>query len=678
MDILQYINKMNRLYGNDSTPERFNTRQYLQGGRVGMKPGGLVEPGVTHYGREKKHERTAADIKADVSRTGRPQIPPTLEHEKIAQKIYKKSFDELEYYQQSNIRTGKKTLKTVIKDPLTLLSNVERVMLTEKRMKKFETKFIKENGRLPSQKEYTRLGKFDFESVKKAVNKGIVKTLPLNLTKGLAGQQAVYKDLVKLAGKESVKNIFKKGKPTKTDINVVANALGTKDKTVATRRLYQLASAFANEIQVPGIKPQYVKSALKIMDESPYNSILRGINELQIGKSVGEKSLASIRAGIRKIPEYIFSGDYNIDEPAGIQSSVRRGSTPYGVFGQVIRKELNMGEKKIFDRMKSVKERILKQAILEGDPKEIDTALKNFNRLISDYETKLNVDTPKGAPKVRLFRASLDSPEVTIKNFASFNKEYQKAFMDNFKNQRYSFHVPKDIKTLPQIKEAVQNPNTIKRMTQLFKNFSPRLLSALPGVFGAGAVGAAALLHGTSTEAATPKKEVTKSSMIPKIISENPYTSAAVGTGAALTQKPVRSLLGKTVRTLGTPLAGPAFAAWTASNKMKAGESLADAVIDPVTGAELALPGMFKENLAKITKNPRLMKLLSLGYKIPKTAMTVGRLTTPVGWGIAGVGAVRDAYKDYQRRKPYIEKIKEQRRKGEIAEEQFDEDFTTY
>lgn len=45
-------------------------------------------------------------------------------------------------------------------------------------------------------------------------------------------------------------------------------------------------------------------------------------------------------------------------------------------------------------------------------------------------------------------------------------------------------------------------------MTQLFKNFSPRLLSALPGVFGAGAVGAAALLHGTSTEAATPKKKL--------------------------------------------------------------------------------------------------------------------------------------------------------------------------
>ena len=92
MDILQYINKMNRLYGNDTqvasitdapfmapelqedmspmpnipdllreegikvgeqvkAPVRYNTQQYLQGGRVGYKPGGIVEPGVTHYAK---------------------------------------------------------------------------------------------------------------------------------------------------------------------------------------------------------------------------------------------------------------------------------------------------------------------------------------------------------------------------------------------------------------------------------------------------------------------------------------------------------------------------------------------------------------------------------------------------------------------------------------------------
>ena len=54
MDILQYINRMNRLYGNDPTPVRFNTQKYLQGGRVQYKPGGLVEPGVTHYATDQK------------------------------------------------------------------------------------------------------------------------------------------------------------------------------------------------------------------------------------------------------------------------------------------------------------------------------------------------------------------------------------------------------------------------------------------------------------------------------------------------------------------------------------------------------------------------------------------------------------------------------------------------
>ena len=54
MDILQYINKMNRLYGNDPAPVRFNTQKYLQGGRVGLKPGGLVEPGVMYYATDQK------------------------------------------------------------------------------------------------------------------------------------------------------------------------------------------------------------------------------------------------------------------------------------------------------------------------------------------------------------------------------------------------------------------------------------------------------------------------------------------------------------------------------------------------------------------------------------------------------------------------------------------------
>ena len=81
IDILKHINKFNEMYASDEQqvasvkpkpgwqhapwqdyPQdddipsvqkvaRYNTRQYLTGGRVQMKPGGLVEPGVTHYAK---------------------------------------------------------------------------------------------------------------------------------------------------------------------------------------------------------------------------------------------------------------------------------------------------------------------------------------------------------------------------------------------------------------------------------------------------------------------------------------------------------------------------------------------------------------------------------------------------------------------------------------------------
>jgi hypothetical protein len=75
MDILTYINRMNQIYGNEPVPVRYNTQQYLQGPRSGYqggqlvdhgpgyKPGGLVEPGVTHYGTEpKKYSRIVENV----------------------------------------------------------------------------------------------------------------------------------------------------------------------------------------------------------------------------------------------------------------------------------------------------------------------------------------------------------------------------------------------------------------------------------------------------------------------------------------------------------------------------------------------------------------------------------------------------------------------------------------
>ena len=50
----------------------------------------------------------------------------------------------------------------------------------------------------------------------------------------------------------------------------------------------------------------------------------------------------------------------------------------------------------------------------------------------------------------------------------------------------------------------------------------------------------------------------------------------------------------------------------------------------------------------------------------------------PVGVAVGAAGSVYDAYKDYQRRKPYIEKVKELRKQGVIQEEQFDENLPMF
>ena len=320
------------------------------------------------------------------------------------------------------------------------------------------------------------------------------------------------KDLLKLSKDPRIIDIFKDNAERtraqlKTDVSIVKKMLGKNVNAV--ERLTQLAGAFSGKDPRPGIPIKFKTNADNIFNTLPHTGAQRELNELIIGRSLGEKSIKTIKTQIRKNPNYIFTGDYNIDEPAGTTSSVRRRTTPYGIFGQVIDKELNQGEKYSFDRKKSVKEAELQKALKTKNPKLIKKALENFNKLISEYEKILNVDTPKGTPRIKLFKATLDSPINSIANFDTFNPEYQKAFLNNFNTRGYSFQVPRDIKTIPQIAELIQDPSVIKKMTQLVGRFAPRLL-ALPLAIGAGyagVTGLSKLVGGTAVSAAEIQRD---------------------------------------------------------------------------------------------------------------------------------------------------------------------------
>ena len=146
---------------------------------------------------------------------------------------------------------------------------------------------------------------------------------------------------------------------------------------------------------------------------------------------------------------------------------------------------------------------------------------------------------------------------------------------------------------------------------------------------------------------------------------------AAAGAAAAGTigTKTGRNVLGKAFRTLGTRAAAVPLAGYTVYDNLKKGENVVDATLDPLVGAELMLPNMFKENVAKITSNPTLQKLLKVGK--------YGRMFTPVGAGITAAGLGIDAYKYIKKRRAELAAMSPEER-AELAQKQDEISFGEY
>jgi hypothetical protein len=419
-----------------------------------------------------------------VKKTGR-KIEFTKEQKKLPMLLFGKTEDKLTPTQRSTITSGKYN---------------ENTMTPYRVRQTFNPFSLKEYG-----KDWNDLSELEKDRVRNGLPPADPNRIPTNKVK-------VQNELLELSKDPEIMDIFENPNRTKSqytkDLTKVKKILGKNTNAVV--RLTQLSAAISGDDPVPGISTKLKKGADFIYNNLPHTKTQRELDELKIGKIFGEKSIKTTKAQITKTPNYIFTGDYNIDEPAGVTSSVRRGTTPYGIFGQIIKRDINIKDKLSFDGNKSKKEEALQNAIKNAKNKGVDIktdknvklALKDFNKLVSDYEQKINKNVPKGDLKVKLFKASLDSPETTIKNFNNFDSNYQKVFLNNYKNKGYSFNVPRDIKTIPQIAKDIQDPKILKKITEradlgagrLYANpmFSPGILKEafkqLPTFAGAGAL----------------------------------------------------------------------------------------------------------------------------------------------------------------------------------------------
>jgi len=297
-------------------------------------------------------------------------------------------------------------------------------------------------------------------------------------------QAVVNKDLKKLADNNYIKKMFSKRDFTlsKTDLRVVAKILNITIPD-AERRIFQLAASYIEE----GNK-KFKTNSLKLINEAKLTNksahLVRAMNELKIGKTFNEKSIKTLKADILKNKDYVFTEFYDIDEPHGVKSGIKRKTHPYSIFGQVIKSDINRNEKFSFDNMKSVKEKQVQVALKSKNPNIVKKAIDDYNKFASEWETKLNKSVKKGQPKIRLFRMSTQSPDKTIKNWSKFNDKYKSVFNNNWKNRGYSFVVPKDIKTIPEIKKSMSNIKDVKKMKSLFAVGAKRLMAADPLLWG--------------------------------------------------------------------------------------------------------------------------------------------------------------------------------------------------
>ena len=91
---------------------------------------------------------------------------------------------------------------------------------------------------------------------------------------------------------------------------------------------------------------------------------------------------------------------------------------------------------------------------------------RNENAAIKAASSYLSYSSKPSEKKIKLFRASLDNPENTIKNFNTLPKQYQEAFKNNFVDRGYSYQVPKDIKTIYQIGEELRAPKIASEVSK--------------------------------------------------------------------------------------------------------------------------------------------------------------------------------------------------------------------
>jgi hypothetical protein len=473
-----------------------------------------------------------------------------------------------------------------------------------------------------------------------------------------AGTEQLNKQLKDLYNNPKIKPLLETGIPDKKYIKIAQNTIKGLTESQAEDKLKQLAEAVKPDgvYNIEGIDKINQNKANNIYQFFKSKDVSRNIEDIAIGKSVGEGSLEKPRGDIQK--ELPFKGGtktYSVDEAKAIKGSYRLGSRPYSIFGQVIDGRINQGAKMGMDAKLSQFEEGVQKAIRGEGKLSVKEAIDKYNAAATQFEKEMNAYKSRGFRKITIPRIAKAPPSQTIANKKAY-KKYKKFFDKNFKELGYSFRIPKDLLPVPEIAAGMKDKkspiykryfNDLKKAAsefidnvnqydekelfekiqkhpkfEKFKKIIPRLASLdmnLPNfsVFTPAMADEMAMF-----ETETPVAEEQN------FIERNPKTTAAAGAVGSLGFKGVRKAAGKAL----SGLFGPTGVALTYPVFGFDPESSLDRTL---LGAELAGAKSLVSGAQKFRKgikNPALRKAAGIMTTInPKYALKAARVATPAG-----------------------------------------------
>jgi len=632
------------------------------GGRAGFSEAGLAHPNrKTLTGKEKKlidayEERTGLKY-ADQSgaqqwkirnnpNTGRNQaidVGEFSEEVKARIKKYQKEYDEGNATRKADIRSGKFTGSQLgfkkIDDP-------ERLKAITDYVKKFK----KENGVLPTKNEIREhfvktTGSNPGKSVTLLVERGELKDLPTGY--GMKSSSIVDDDVKKLLKNKNIIDTLDSGKfPT---ISQIKNILKV-DPTLAEVRAIDLGQTLTGNRDIRFYKAptKYKKLSENYLDKNVGDMFKATGSKSRAYYEKGLTKLLNLPKNINRIREDIvgkitnivpeLKGLINVDEIGSLTASMRRGSGPYAIFGQVLGSDFNQHVKGLgIDKTKSNLEKRLTTDVLKDDPQRL-IEQKNYNQKVKKFEADANKNNP--TKKVKGLKLSFEPPSKTIKNKKIYN-QYKDLFDAHYKKTGYSFEIPADRDSIVDISKKLDNPGFQNTIKNRFKKLIGKggKIGALAGMGTLAASGFALADDALAADGTEGR------SILPE---------AAAGTAAAgtLGTKTGRKILGKAFN---VGLGPTGILALNAALGTDPTQSL-----DRVgLGVEAAMAKPLVSGATSVTdkiKNPMLRKIAeraALAGMSPAMAMKVARVASPLGIAsLAGEGLYQVGklgYEDQQR-----------------------------